>query len=41
MEQLFVDRMLELKSEMLAAERIKDWHKRVELERKLTELKKC
>ncbi|MEC8594386.1 MAG: hypothetical protein VXY74_06225 [SAR324 cluster bacterium] len=41
MEQLFVDRMLELKSETLAAERIRDWHKREELERKLTELKKC
>ena len=40
MEQLFVDRMLELKSEMLAAERIRDWHKREELERKLTEVKK-
>ena len=36
-----LDRMLELKSEMLAAERIRDWHKREELERKLTELKKC
>ena len=36
-----LDRMLELKSEMLAAEQIRDWHKREELERKLTELKKC
>ena len=36
-----LDRMLELKSEMLATEQIRDWHKREELERKLTELKKC
>ena len=36
-----LDRMLELKSEMLAAEQIRDWHRREELERKLTELKKC
>ena len=35
-----LDRMLELKSEMLAAEQIRDWHKREELERKLTEVKK-
>ena len=35
-----LDRMLELKSEMLAAEQIRDWYKREELERKLTELKK-
>ena len=35
-----LDRMLELKSEMLAAEQIWDWHKREELERKLTEVKK-
>ena len=35
------DRMLELKSEMLAAEQIRDWHKREELGRKLTEVKKC
>ncbi|MEC8256381.1 MAG: hypothetical protein VX004_13030 [SAR324 cluster bacterium] len=34
------DRMLELKSEMLAAEQMKDWHKREEVERKLTEVKK-
>ena len=37
----FLDRMLELKSEMPAAEQMRDWHKREELERKLTELKKC
>ena len=36
-----LDRMLELKSEMLAAEQIRNWHKREELGRKLTELKKC
>ena len=36
-----LDRMLELNSEMLAAEQIRDWHKREELERKLTEVKKC
>ena len=36
-----LDRMLELKSEMLAAEQIRDWYTREELERKLTELKKC
>ena len=36
----FLDRMLELKSEMLAAEQMKDWHKREEVERKLTEVKK-
>ena len=36
-----LDRMLELKSEMLATEQIRDWHKREELERKLTEVKKC
>ena len=35
-----LDRMLELKSEMLAAEQRKDWHKREEVERKLTEVKK-
>ena len=35
-----LDRMLELKSEMLAAEQIRDWYKREELERKLTEVKK-
>ena len=35
-----LDRMLELKSEMLAAEQMKDWHKREEVERKLTEVKK-
>lgn len=35
-----LDRMLELKSEMLAAEQIRDWHKREELGRKLTEVKK-
>ena len=35
-----LDRMLELKSEMLAAEQVKDWHKREEVERKLTEVKK-
>ena len=35
-----LDRMLELKSEMLAAEQMKDWHKREEAERKLTEVKK-
>ena len=35
-----LDRMLELKSEMLAAEQIRDWHKREELDRKLTEVKK-
>ena len=34
-----LDRMLELKSEMLAAEQIKDWHKREELERKLVKVK--
>ena len=34
------DRMLELKSEMLAAEQRKDWHEREEVERKLTEVKK-
>ena len=34
------DRMLELKSEMLAAEQRKDWHKHEEVERKLTEVKK-
>ena len=32
--------LLEFKSEMLAAEQIRDWHKREELERKLTEVKK-
>ena len=35
-----LDHMLELKSEMLAAEQRKDWHKRKEVERKLTEVKK-
>ena len=35
-----LDRMLELKSEMLAAEQRKDWQKREEVERKLTEVKK-
>ena len=35
-----LDRMLELKSEILAAEQRKDWHKREEVERKLTEVKK-
>ena len=35
-----LDRMLELKSEMLAAEQRKDWHKREEVEHKLTEVKK-
>ena len=35
-----LDRMLELKSEMLAAEQRKDWHKREEVERKLNEVKK-
>ena len=35
-----LDRMLEFKSEMLAAEQMKDWHKRKEVERKLTEVKK-
>ena len=35
-----LDRMLELKSEMLAAEQVKDLHKREEVERKLTEVKK-
>ena len=35
-----LDRMLELKSEMLAAEQMKDWQKREEVERKLTEVKK-
>ena len=35
-----LDCMLELKSEMLAAEQIRDWHKREELGRKLTEVKK-
>ena len=35
-----LDRMLELKSEMLAAEQRKDWHKCEEVERKLTEVKK-
>ena len=35
-----LDRMLELKSEMLAAEQVKDWRKREEVERKLTEVKK-
>ena len=35
-----LDRMLELKSEMLAAEQRKDWHKREEVVRKLTEVKK-
>ena len=35
-----LDRILELKSEMLAAEQMKDWHKREEVERKLTEVKK-
>ena len=34
------DRMLELKSKMLAAEQRKDWHKREEVERKFTEVKK-
>ena len=34
-----LDRMLELKSDMLAAEQRKDWHKREELERKLVEVK--
>ena len=32
--------LLEFKSEMLAAEQIRDWHKREEWERKLTEVKK-
>ena len=35
-----LDRMLELKSEILAAEQRKDWHEREEVERKLTEVKK-
>ena len=35
-----LDRMLEIKSEMRAAEQIRDWHKREELERKLAEVKK-
>ena len=35
-----LDRMLELKTEMLLAEEMKDWHKREELERKLVEVKK-
>ena len=35
-----LDRMLELKSEILATEQIRDWHRREELERKLTEVKK-
>jgi hypothetical protein len=34
-----LDRMLELKSEMLAAEQRRDWHKREELERKLVKVK--
>ena len=35
-----LDRMVELKSEMLAAEQTRDWHKREELERKFTEAEK-
>ena len=35
-----LDRMLELKSEMLATEQRKDWHKREGVKRKLTEVKK-
>lgn len=35
-----LDRMLELKTGILSAEEIKDWHKREELERKLVEVKK-
>ena len=35
-----LDRMLELKRERLATGKMRDWHKREELERKLTEVKK-
>ena len=34
-----LDRMLELKTEILLAEEMKDWPKREELERKLVEVK--
>ena len=34
-----LDRILELKTQILSAEQMKDWHKREELERKLVEVK--
>ena len=34
-----LDRILELKTQILSAEQMKDWHKREELVRKLIEVK--